>query len=60
MTSDFCLHLSRHVSVVFVQDAICDSLREYNKHIDSLKDEMQEATESAQNIRADIQQFKSK
>ena len=42
------------------QDAICTSLSEYNAHIDDLKTEMQGATDSAKNIRADIQDIRNK
>lgn len=43
-----------------VQEAICGSLEEYNKHIDDLKQEMEEATESAKRIREDIQEMRNK
>ncbi|KAJ8347446.1 hypothetical protein AAFF_G00200630 [Aldrovandia affinis] len=36
-------------------EAICSFLEEYNKHIEELKQEMEEATESARRIREDIQ-----
>ncbi len=42
------------------QDAICTSLSEYNAHIDDLKAEMQGATDSARNIRSDIQDIRNK
>ena len=42
------------------QDAIISSLQEYNQHIDSLKDEMEEATQSAEEIRREIQSFRNK
>lgn len=42
------------------QDAICTSLKEYNAHIDDLKTEMQGATDSAKNIRSDIQDIRNK
>lgn len=45
---------------VRVQEAICGSLEEYNKHIDDLKQEMEEATESAKRIREDIQEMRNK
>ena len=47
-----------HTSVV--QDAIISSLTEYNQHIDSLKEEMEEATKSAEEIRREIQSFRNK
>lgn len=43
-----------------VQDAICTSLSEYNAHIEELKKEMKGATDSARNIRADIQEIRNK
>jgi hypothetical protein len=42
------------------KDAICESLQSYNSHIDQLKKEMDGATESAKNIRADIQEIRNK
>ena len=42
------------------QDAIVSSLIEYNRHIDTLKDEMDEATGSAEEIRKEIQGFRNK
>ena len=47
-------------SLPLSQDAICDSLQTYNSHIDLLKKEMLGATESAKNIRSDIQEIKNK
>lgn len=44
----------------FFQEAICSSLEEYNQHIDELKQEMEEATESAKRIREDIQEMRNK
>lgn len=45
---------------VFWQDAICSSLTDYNAHIDDLKIEMKGATDSAKNIRSDIQEIRHK
>eukprot|EP01137_Pigoraptor_chileana_P002429 Opistho-2@41258 len=42
------------------KDAICASLDDYNKHIDNLKKEMDEATQSAKAIRSDIQELRNK
>lgn len=42
------------------QEAICSSLKEYNQHIEELKQEMEEATESAKKIREDIQEMRNK
>jgi phage shock protein A len=35
-------------------------LENYNKHIEKLKNEMNEATESAENIRRDIKELRNK
>ncbi|XP_070564875.1 vacuolar protein sorting-associated protein 18 homolog isoform X2 [Ptychodera flava] len=48
------------VTIDHFKDAICTSLEEYNQHIESLKEEMNEATESAKAIRADIQEMRNK
>lgn len=37
-----------------MQEAICSSLEDYNKQIEQLKDEMNDATRGADNIRNDI------
>lgn len=42
------------------KDAICSSLQEYNKNIELLKEEMEEAISSAEMIRSEIQDFKNK
>ncbi|WZZ80191.1 hypothetical protein YC2023_100763 [Brassica napus] len=41
-------------SIPFVQEAICSSLEDYNKQIEQLKEEMNDATRGADNIRNDI------
>ena len=38
----------------FIQEAICSSLEDYNKQIEQLKEEMNDATHGADNIRKDI------
>lgn len=38
----------------FYQEAICSSLEDYNKQIEQLKQEMNDATRGADNIRNDI------
>lgn len=38
----------------FMQEAICSSLEDYNKQIELLKEEMNDATRGADNIRNDI------
>lgn len=42
------------------KDEICKSLQEYNKHIEDLEHEMNEATKSAESIRQDIENLKNK
>jgi len=37
-----------------LQEAICSSLEDYNKQIEQLKEEMNDATRGADNIRNDI------
>uniref|UniRef100_T1JMS9 Pep3/Vps18 beta-propeller domain-containing protein n=1 Tax=Strigamia maritima TaxID=126957 RepID=T1JMS9_STRMM len=48
------------VTIDHFKEAICSSLKEYNQHIDILQDEMKDATESAQEIRAEIQAFRNR
>ncbi|XP_039596994.1 vacuolar protein sorting-associated protein 18 homolog [Polypterus senegalus] len=48
------------VTIDHFKEAICISLEEYNKHIEELKQEMEEATESAKRIREDIQEMRNK
>ncbi|CAL1534740.1 unnamed protein product [Lymnaea stagnalis] len=48
------------VTIDHFKDAIISSLQEYNHHIDSLKKEMEEATQSAEEIRKEIQSFRNK
>ncbi|MCL4138305.1 UNVERIFIED_CONTAM: hypothetical protein GTU68_023931 [Idotea baltica] len=48
------------VTIDQFKDAICKSLQEYNEHIQHLKGEMDEATRTANSIRADIKKFKKK
>ncbi|XP_074661920.1 vacuolar protein sorting-associated protein 18 homolog [Tubulanus polymorphus] len=48
------------VTIDHFKDAICESLEEYNEHIETLKTEMNEATESAKEIRDEIQTFRNK
>ncbi|KAG2188073.1 hypothetical protein INT44_000824 [Umbelopsis vinacea] len=42
------------------KDEICSALEEYNIHIERLKEDMDEATRSAENIRLDIRQLRSR
>jgi len=46
------------VTIDHFKEPICNSLREYNKHQQKLKEEMDEATASATQIRADIALFR--
>lgn len=51
-TSFFCSLVI--VFNILVQEAICSSLEDYNKQIEQLKEEMNDATRGADNIRNDI------
>ncbi|XP_030627233.1 vacuolar protein sorting-associated protein 18 homolog [Chanos chanos] len=48
------------VTIDHFKEAICSSLEDYNQHINELKQEMEEATESAKRIREDIQEMRNK
>lgn len=48
------------VTIDHFKDAICSSLQEYNMHIEELKIEMEDATQSAKEIRSEIQAFRNK
>ncbi|XP_041950954.1 vacuolar protein sorting-associated protein 18 homolog [Alosa pseudoharengus] len=48
------------VTIDHFKEAICSSLEEYNQHIEELKQEMEEATESAKRIREDILEMRNK
>ncbi|XP_023247214.1 vacuolar protein sorting-associated protein 18 homolog [Copidosoma floridanum] len=48
------------VTIDHFKEAICNSLQEYNRHIQDLKEEMQEATKAAEVIRKDIQDFRTR
>ncbi|KAG8181524.1 hypothetical protein JTE90_014254 [Oedothorax gibbosus] len=48
------------VTIDHFKDAICSSLQEYNQHIEGLKEEMEIATQSTEEIRAEIQTFRNK
>lgn len=48
------------VTIDHFKDAICSSLQEYNMHIEELKVEMEDATQSAKEIRSEIQAFRNK
>ncbi|CAK9834118.1 Vacuolar protein sorting-associated protein 18 homolog [Anthophora retusa] len=57
---DILPFFSDFVTIDHFKDAICNSLQEYNQHIQDLKEEMQEATKAAEIIRADIQEFRTR
>ncbi|KAL1116066.1 hypothetical protein AAG570_005561 [Ranatra chinensis] len=48
------------VTIDHFKDAICSSLHEYNQRILDLKEEMDDATRSAENIQNDISSFRSR
>ncbi|XP_029454450.1 vacuolar protein sorting-associated protein 18 homolog [Rhinatrema bivittatum] len=48
------------VTIDHFKEAICSSLEAYNKHIEELKKEMEEATQSAKRIREDMQEMRNK
>jgi len=48
------------VEIDVFKDEICTSLENYNKHIEELKQEMEDATASADLIRADIKELRNK
>ncbi len=50
----------RSNGVIVAQEEICSSLEQYNRHIEELKNEMDDATHSADRIRMDIKQLRSK
>ncbi|XP_060828024.1 vacuolar protein sorting-associated protein 18 homolog isoform X1 [Bombus pascuorum] len=57
---DILPFFSDFVTIDHFKDAICNSLQEYNQHIQDLKEEMQEATKAAELIRKDIQEFRTR
>lgn len=57
---DILPFFSDFVTIDHFKEAICNSLQEYNQHIQDLKEEMQEATKSAELIRKDIQSFRNR
>ncbi|KAJ8042892.1 Vacuolar protein sorting-associated protein 18-like [Holothuria leucospilota] len=48
------------VTIDHFKDAICSSLQNYNQHIHNLKNDMDEASESAEAIRGDIHNMRNK
>ncbi|XP_014476276.1 PREDICTED: vacuolar protein sorting-associated protein 18 homolog isoform X2 [Dinoponera quadriceps] len=57
---DILPFFSDFVTIDHFKEAICNSLQEYNQHIQDLKEDMQEATKAAELIRKDIQVFRSR
>ncbi|XP_049801385.1 vacuolar protein sorting-associated protein 18 homolog isoform X1 [Schistocerca nitens] len=57
---DILPFFSDFVTIDHFKDAICTSLQEYNQHIQDLKEEMEEATKSAEVIREEIQAFRNR
>ncbi|XP_020710242.2 vacuolar protein sorting-associated protein 18 homolog isoform X2 [Athalia rosae] len=57
---DILPFFSDFVTIDHFKDTICNSLQEYNQHIQDLKEEMEEATKSAELIRKDIQAFRNR
>lgn len=57
---DILPFFSDFVTIDHFKEAICNSLQEYNQHIQDLKEEMQEATKAAELIRKDIQAFRTR
>ena len=57
---DILPFFSDFVTIDHFKDAICNSLQEYNQHIQDVKEEMQEATKAAELIRKDIQEFRTR
>lgn len=57
---DILPFFSDFVTIDHFKDAICKSLQDYNRHIQDLKEEMEEATKAAEVIRKDIQAFRKR
>ncbi|XP_043280093.1 vacuolar protein sorting-associated protein 18 homolog isoform X2 [Venturia canescens] len=57
---DILPFFSDFVTIDHFKDAICNSLQEYNQHIQDLKEEMEEATKAAKLIRKEIQAFRTR
>ncbi|XP_065214081.1 vacuolar protein sorting-associated protein 18 homolog isoform X2 [Planococcus citri] len=51
---------SDFVTIDLFKDAICSTLQEYNEHIEHLKEEIDDAINSADNIRSNINSFRHK
>lgn len=57
---DILPFFSDFVTIEHFKEAICNSLKEYNQHIQDLKEEMEEATKSAETVREDIMKFRNR
>ncbi|OAD60045.1 Vacuolar protein sorting-associated protein 18 like protein [Eufriesea mexicana] len=57
---DILPFFSDFVTIDHFKNAICNSLQEYNQHIQDLKEEMEEATNAAELIRKDIQEYRTR
>lgn len=57
---DILPFFSDFVTIDHFKDAICKSLQGYNQHIQDLKEEMEEATKSAEVIRKKIQNLRKR
>lgn len=57
---DILPFFSDFVTIDHFKDAICTSLQVYNQHIQDLKDEMEEASKSAELIRDEINSFRKR
>lgn len=57
---DILSFFSDFVVIDHFKEAICNSLQECNQHIQDLKEEMEEATESAERVRNEIQTFRNR
>ncbi|XP_046660133.1 vacuolar protein sorting-associated protein 18 homolog isoform X2 [Homalodisca vitripennis] len=57
---DILPFFSDFVTIDHFKEAICGALQEYNQHIQDLKEEMEDATKSAEIIRQDIQAFRTR
>ncbi|OXU27272.1 hypothetical protein TSAR_013576 [Trichomalopsis sarcophagae] len=57
---DILPFFSDFVTIDHFKEAICNSLQEYNRHVQDLKEEMEEATKAAEIIRKDIQAFRTR
>ncbi|KZC05612.1 Vacuolar protein sorting-associated protein 18 like protein, partial [Dufourea novaeangliae] len=57
---DILPFFSDFVTIDHFRDAICNSLQEYNQHIQDLKEEMQESTKAAEILTKDIQEFRTR